>query len=463
MSASSKRTVSPSRLSGSSSKRQRGQEPEVSRQPEEEPEDVIFVVNEWEEMEPMVPCERCGASVAFSESALAAHMSICQAAVEVPSEDITCDQCGEIVAFSNFSEHCKKHSASDAGEEVACEVCGVLIRMKDLEDHLAAHRFHDQWLDNDMKISNSPADITAQLVEMARSGGAGLPGNRRQVAVGDDVWVRWSDGNWYGGRVRDVAEQISVAWDPPYKHWAPERVKLEAVMPRMTQPREVCNFDVALQFVKRLCSMKERSSKATQLEVVYHWTGEENVQKIIENNLKPPGSTNADGTAVQRLNGEAYGKGIYAATDLMYGKGFGRGLSCAFLCLAIPGHMGHGGHSMRLSGKDDCFKHGCLRVYKNSEQVLPLFFTDMPSSAKLAECAWDIADLLKERALGKVKEDPEFKKGDEVEALWHGSYWKAEVARVHRNGSYDIKWKAPYHHWPPEIGAAADRLRKCES
>ena len=87
----------------------------------------------------------------------------------------------------------------------------------------------------------------------------------------------------------------------------------------------------------------------------------------------------------------------------------------------------------------------------------------------------------------------EFKKGDEVEALWHGSYWKAgermgkgvgilscylwdviaccmslvvaeaEVVRVHRNGSYDIKWKAPYHLWPPEIGAASDRLRKCES
>eukprot|EP00434_Breviolum_minutum_P035972 symbB.v1.2.031860.t1/scaffold3580.1/size53821/4 len=123
-SASSKRTASPSRLSGSSSKRLRGQ---VSRQPEEEPEDVIFVVDEWEEMEPMVPCERCGAMVAFSESALAAHMAICEAAVEVPSEDITCDQCGEIVAFSNFSEHCKKHSASDfSGQEVACEVCGVL-------------------------------------------------------------------------------------------------------------------------------------------------------------------------------------------------------------------------------------------------------------------------------------------------------------------------------------------------
>ena len=41
-------------------------------------------------------------------------------------------------------------------------------------------------------------------------------------------------------------------------------------------------FTVSHGLRKRLCSMKERSSKATQLEVVYHWTGEENVEKIIE-------------------------------------------------------------------------------------------------------------------------------------------------------------------------------------
>jgi hypothetical protein len=45
-------------------------------------------------------------------------------------------------------------------------------------------------------------------------------------------------------------EKISVAWDPPFAQWAPERVAEHAVIPRMNQPREVCNFDVALQFVK---------------------------------------------------------------------------------------------------------------------------------------------------------------------------------------------------------------------
>lgn len=78
--------------------------------------------------------------------------------------------------------------------------------------------------------------------------------------AGDSVLVRWSDGCWYGGRVRAMQgpdeDKISVAWDPPYANWAPERVSEQALIPRMTQPREVCNFDVALEFVnlgERIC------------------------------------------------------------------------------------------------------------------------------------------------------------------------------------------------------------------
>ena len=127
---------------------------------------------------------------------------------------------------------------------------------------------------------SGPDVAQAQLVEMARTGGSGLAGNRRSVSVGrvlrcyqtsrmiktgfvcwfcpvlsadffpgDAVLVRWSDGHWYAGHVRDAGEEISVAWDPPYAQWAPERVSEQAVIPRMNQPREVCNFDVALEFV----------------------------------------------------------------------------------------------------------------------------------------------------------------------------------------------------------------------
>lgn len=55
-------------------------------------------------------------------------------------------------------------------------------RLQDLEDHLAAHRFHDQWLDNDMKMSNSPADITVRTPSgMGGSFFGGLVGKGREV------------------------------------------------------------------------------------------------------------------------------------------------------------------------------------------------------------------------------------------------------------------------------------------
>ena len=40
----------------------------------------------------------------------------------------------------------------------------------------------------------------------------------------------------------------------------------------MNQPREICNFDVAVAFVKRLLELKAEQDAEMQLEVVYHWT-----------------------------------------------------------------------------------------------------------------------------------------------------------------------------------------------
>eukprot|EP00913_Durusdinium_trenchii_P013736 g12897.t1 len=286
---------------------------------------------------------------------------------------------------------------------------------EDLADHKAAHQMHEKMLDEDLKSSTSEVDITAQIVEMARSGGSGLPGNR------------------------------SVSWDPPYQCWAPEKVAEASVIPRMNQPREVCNFDVALEFVKRLRSLKHRSSQSTRLEVVYHWTREENVNKIIDARmLSSP------------RNGEAFGRGIYASTDVNYGRAYGAGLSCGFLCLAFPGHMGrtpHGkGIPKRLCKKDDCYQQGSLRVYRSSEQVLPLFFTDLPTAPRLSEVAQTIARVLRERVLEQSVTELEFKKGEKVEVLWHGSYWQAEVAQVRADGLLDVKWLFPFQTWPAECG-----------
>ena len=84
----------------------------------------------------------------------------------------------------------------------------------------------------------------------------------------------------------------------------------------MNQPREICNFDMAVAFVKRLVELKAHEEAEMELEVVYHWTREENVATIVENNLRPPGSANADGTAVKVVNGEASGFLILLLTTI---------------------------------------------------------------------------------------------------------------------------------------------------
>ncbi|CAE7942171.1 Camk4, partial [Symbiodinium sp. KB8] len=345
------------------------------------------------------------------------------------------------------------------------------IAAEDLEDHLAAHRVHQELLDSEMKSSTSEVDIAAQIVEMARSGGSGLPGNRSAAGAGDAVLVRWSDGHWYAARISQTFEdgRHQVSWAPPYTTWQPESVAADSIIPRMNQPREICNFDVAVAFVKRLLELKAEQDAEMQLEVVYHWTREENVATIVENNLRPPGSANADGTAVKVLNGEALGRGIYAATNIEFGRSYGFGLSCAFLCLAVPGivraekrsgHRHRHGHPQGLCKGSDCYRHGEVRVYRRSEHVLPLFFTDAAQAARLKACAGEIAEFLISKGLGTKEKEAKkaFKVGQTVEVLWSGVYYKARIAKVHP-GAYDVHWLPPYGGWPPSR-AVQDAVRR---
>jgi hypothetical protein len=322
---------------------------------------------------------------------------------------------------------------------------------------MAAHQVHEQLVDSDLHRSTSEVDITVQLVEMARKGGSGLPGNRRhQVDVGDAVTVRWTDGHWYHAHVtsKKSASLLHVTWDPPFASWKSEDVSAEATIPRTgDQAREVCNFDVALAFVKKLKALQSKIPKNGQsLEIVYHYTREENVNKIVENNLKVPGSSNADGSKIDVKNGSAYGVGIYAATDMSFGQSYGCGLSCAFMCLAIPGRTDNHG---KLKKNSDSLQNGALRVYSTSEQLLPLFFTNRQTAPGLEKCAAEIVGLLETKLLGKTGYDA----GAEVEVSWNAMWWKAKVLQKQANGTYDISWLPPYAHYAPETGVAASRVR----
>ncbi|CAK0881121.1 unnamed protein product, partial [Prorocentrum cordatum] len=225
------------------------------------------------------------------------------------SAGIPCDLCGAQVPTADFPAHAAAHvsesrgASSSSGAGIAvCSVCGTVVAPCELADHEAAHRVHQELVEAELQQSTSEVDIAVQLVSMARQGGSGLLGNRRSMDPGDAILARWSDGHWYHGHLQSAGSGnlVTVSWDPPCNSWAPEAISVNDIMPRTEQAREVCNFDVAVAFVKKMRSMSEA---AGSLEIVYHYTRGENVHQIVENSLKVPGTTNADGSKVTVKNG----------------------------------------------------------------------------------------------------------------------------------------------------------------
>lgn len=159
---------------------------------------------------------------------------------------------------------------------------------------------------------------------------------------------------------------------------------------------EVCNFDLAVGFVREF--LFHFAAGHEKIEVVYHWTREANINTIIDNNLRVPGDVNSDGSRIQTANGERYGRGIYAATDLNYGRHYGRGARGAFLCLALPGVFRHGRRrvdQLLSTGKlPDSICDGPLRVYRSSAQLLPLFVTDEKHEEQLRAAAFRVSKFL---------------------------------------------------------------------
>eukprot|EP00930_Biecheleria_cincta_P036305 TRINITY_DN24907_c0_g1_i1.p1 TRINITY_DN24907_c0_g1~~TRINITY_DN24907_c0_g1_i1.p1 ORF type:complete len:514 (+),score=62.85 TRINITY_DN24907_c0_g1_i1:82-1623(+) len=443
-----------------------------------------------------VPCEICGQAIPFQKYTehISSHTASAQPSEEASSataatsasdcqshaqnsrarDQVPCDICGKMVYFSEFVEHAASHrtaaqpaSHANAGRSEsprfeACDICGICIDPSEMTDHKAAHEVHDKLLESELQQSASEVDVTMQIVELARRGGSGLPGNRQNVSVGDSVLVRWEDGHWYHAHVQSANEDASkqVSWDPPYQSWDPETVLDDEIIPRMNQAREVCNFDVALAFVQKLKSLQHdiRKGVCDALEIVYHYTREENVQLIVENNLKVPGDRNDDGSEVVVKNGEVYGRGIYAATDLNFAKSFGGGLSCAFMCLAIPGKASQ---AKRIRAKEDSLQHGALRVYRTSNQLLPLFFTDARHAPALERCANEICTHLQAKLLGlpEAARTSRMSVGTSVKVFDTGVWWNATVAKVRSNGTYDVRWMPPFARWAPGLGVKPSCVR----
>jgi len=200
-------------------------------------------------------------------------------------------------------------------------------------------------------------------------------------------------------------------------------------------------------------------------ELVYHWTKEENIQKIVENNLRPPGEANLDGSRVDVVNGTAFGRGIYAATNLTFGQQFGNGAPCAFLCLALPGHTIKGGR--QLGRHADSVAHHVVRVYRASDQLLPLFVTDSAHEHKLRKVAQDIADFLQARMgvqptiSGVGNSVLHAGEAIDVKDTGSGCWYPATVLRRDaQSGAVDVAWSPPFAAWPPERLVEPHRVRR---
>merc|ERR1712217_231319 len=162
--------------------------------------------------------------------------------------------------------------------------------------------------------------------------------------------------------------------------------------------REVCNFDVAAAFVRQMQSLAhdEGGAEWALPEIVYHWTREENIGRIVENNLRVAGQVNSDGSNVGQAHGAVYGHGIYAATDISFGRHYGHGAPCSILCLALPGRVLEG---RRLSeqGSEHSLRHGAMRVYRHTDQLMPLFLTNPTNDAQARRSAEKVVDFLKQK------------------------------------------------------------------
>jgi len=160
--------------------------------------------------------------------------------------------------------------------------------------------------------------------------------------------------------------------------------------------REVCNFDLALGFVGQMQDFGCGGTQ-TEPEIVYHWTRQDNIPRILDNSLLKAGETNKDGSCVAQAHGKVHGEGIYAFDNISDGESYGAGAPCALLCLGLPGRKREGA-CLKTGDGYDSLAHGKMRVYSRSSQLLPLYLTSRSGDAEARRAAERVKGVLREHA-----------------------------------------------------------------
>lgn len=174
--------------------------------------------------------------------------------------------------------------------------------------------------------------------------------------------------------------------------------------------QDIVNYDLAVAFLRRMRAMlAEGGPRRAKLDVVYHWTPEQNFVSIERGNLQVPGRA-AD--VFHQTDEGYYGKGIYtsprATAYTMYGKGAKRCILC--LCLAgrqYPAQKAMGralqkGYDSHTNGDSRDGVQGSQWVFFSSDQLLPLFLLDT-ATPDLQRC-----ERVARRLIGEAEGAPAF-------------------------------------------------------
>merc|ERR1712194_386537 len=92
-------------------------------------------------------------------------------------------------------------------------------------------------------------------------------------------------------------------------------------------------------------------------------------------------------------------------TEINFGRSFGGKSPCAFLCLGVAGQVQEvTSRTASIAWNDErapgSVRRGALRMYRRSDQVLPLFVTDGTHDARLRLAVCGIIDLISANSFG---------------------------------------------------------------
>lgn len=165
-------------------------------------------------------------------------------------------------------------SSSSAGvpASIVCKLCGASLRREEYADHIVAHELHSDMLDEDVDMSLEPENLVIRITKVAQEAARQLPRKGSSYSVGSSVHVLLpQEGWWHAAEIVQVIEggnSYGVKLKNPHESDY-RKVSSEDVLLIASEPREICNFDYAISFVKKSLDLAQIGHFDQTIATVY--------------------------------------------------------------------------------------------------------------------------------------------------------------------------------------------------